>query len=60
MNIKINFKKRQLSKSNANLVLFVDEKFSITGLKKFISHSEYSYISDILKKKETKKKNCNF
>ena len=60
MNIKVNFKKQVLSKSNANLILFADEKFNITGLKKHISHSEYSYISDILKKKDTKKKIITF
>ena len=53
MNIKINFKKQVFNKSNANLILFVDEKFNISGLKKHISNSEYSYISDILKKKDT-------
>ena len=56
MNIKVNFKKQDLSKSSANLILFTDEKFSITGLKKHISHSEYSYISDLLDKKDNKKK----
>ena len=59
MNIKVNFKKQAFNKSNANLILFVDEKFNITGLKKHISNSEYSYISDFLKKKILKK-NCNF
>ena len=56
MNIKVNFKKQAFSKSNANLILFADEKFNITGLKKHISNSEYSYISDFLKKKILKKK----
>ena len=60
MNIKINFKKQLLNKSDANLILFADEKFNITGLKKHISNSEYSYISDIIKKKDTKKKIVTF
>ena len=60
MNIKVNFKKQVSSKSNANLILFADEKFNITGLKKYISNSEHSYISDILKKKDTKKKIVTF
>ena len=60
MNIKVNFKKQVFSKYNANLILFADEKFNITGLKKHISNSEYSYISDILKKKDTKKKIVTF
>ena len=56
MNIKVNFKKKDLNKSNANLILFADEKFNINGLKKHISNSEYSYISDLLNKKDAKKK----
>ena len=60
MNIKVNFKKQVSSKSNANLILFADEKFNITGLKKHISNSEHSYISDILKKKDIKKKIVTF
>ena len=38
------------------MILFADEKFNISGLKKHISNTEYSYISDILKKRDTKKK----
>ena len=60
MNVKINLKNRFLSNSNANLILFADEKFNITGLKKHIPHSEYSYISDLLNKKDTKKKILTF
>ncbi len=60
MNIKVNFKKQVFSKSNANLILFADEKFNITGLKKHISSSEHSYISDLLDKKDTKKKIVTF
>ena len=54
------FKKQVLSKSNTNLILFADEKFNISGLKKHFSNTEYSYISDILKKKDTKKKIVTF
>ena len=60
MNIIVNFKKQAFSKSNANLILFADEKFNITGLKKHISNSEYSYISDLLNKKDKKKKIVTF
>ena len=60
MNIKVNFKKQVLSKYNANLILFADEKFNITGLKKHISNSEYSYISDLLNNKDDKKKIVTF
>ena len=60
MNIKVNYKKQTFVKSDANLILFADEKFNITGLKKHISNSEYSYISDILKIKDTKKQIITF
>ena len=60
MNIKVNFKKQAFSKSNANSILFVDEKFNITGLKKHISKTEYSYISDLISKKDTKKEIVTF
>ena len=55
MNIKVNFKKQAFNKSNANLILFADEKFNIKGLKKHISNSEFSYISDLLNNKDNKK-----
>ena len=56
MNIKINFKNRVFDKSSGNLILFADEKFNISSLKKHISSSEYIYIFDILKTKDIKKK----
>ena len=56
MSIKISLKKRKLGKTNANLVLFVDDKFNISSIKKFISNLEYSYISDLLKTSDFKKK----
>ncbi len=49
MSIKINFKKASSKKTSANLVLFVDEKFGQTPLKKFISNSELSYVTDLLR-----------
>jgi len=60
MNIKINFKNQVFSKSNGNLILFVDEKFNILGLKKLISVSEYSYIQDLLKNRNLEKKIITF
>ncbi len=56
MSIKISLKKSKLGKTNANLVLFVDDKFNISSIKKFISNLEYSYISDLLKTSDFKKK----
>jgi len=55
MSIKINYKNNISNKSAANLVLFVDENFNISGLKKYLSNSEFSYITDLLKNCDLKK-----
>ena len=68
MSIKINFKNNDLNKSSANTVLFVDENFNISSLKKYLSNLEFSYVSDLLKNSDLKKNllffisffKCNF
>ena len=60
MNIKINFKKQVFNKSSENLILFIDENFNISSLKKSISSSDYSYVSDLLKTRDLKKKIITF
>ena len=49
MAVRISYAKKKLSKSSSNLVLFVDEKFNVSGFEKDLSKSEYSYISELLK-----------
>jgi len=56
MPIKINYSNIFTMKSPTNLVLFVDENFNTSGLKKIISNNEFSYISDLLKTSDLKKK----
>ena len=56
MSIKINYSNKALNKTSANLILFSNEKFNISNLKKFLSATEYSYISDLLKSSDLKKK----
>ncbi len=56
MSIKINYLNKTYSKISANLVLFSNEKFNINGLKKYLSNSEFSYINDLLKTSDLKKK----
>ncbi len=56
MSIKISFKKGIAGKTSSNLVLFVDEKFNTKLIKKYISNSEFSYISDLLKTSDLNKK----
>ena len=55
MSIQINYKNRDFQKSPANLLLFTDENFNISGLRKYISDKEFSYISDLLKTSDLKK-----
>jgi len=55
MSIKINYSNKTISKSSANLVLFTDEKFNISNLKKNISNTEFAYIKDLLKTSDLKK-----
>jgi len=55
MTIQINYKNSDLKKPSNNLVLFVEENFNISGLKKYISGAEFSYISDLLKNSDLKK-----
>ena len=56
MSIQINYKNTNLKKNSNNLVLFTDENFNIKPLKSYISISEFSYISDLLKSSDLKKK----
>ena len=55
MSIKLNYLKKTGNKLSSNLVLFCDEKYSINGLKKYLSNDEFSYISDLLKTINLKK-----
>ena len=56
MPININYRNTSLKQKNPNLVLFVDEKFNISSLRKHISSQEYSFISDLIKSTDLKKK----
>ena len=55
MSVKITYSKQAIRKFSINLVLFCNDKFYISGLKKYLTISEYSYISDLLKSNDLKK-----
>ena len=55
MSIKIIYTNKTASKSSSNHVLFVDEKFNIGSLKKYLANTELSYINDLLKTSDLKK-----
>ena len=55
MTVQIYYKNRASKKILGNLILFVNEKFDIKGLKNDLSITEISYISDLLKTSDLKK-----
>ena len=55
MTVKINYKNISFKKISHNLVLFTDDKFNLSPLKKYISKLEYFYINDLLKTSDLKK-----
>ena len=54
MTVLIDYNNKSKKTSN-NLVLFVGENFNISGIEKYLSNLEYSYISDLLKNSDLKK-----
>ena len=55
MTININYKKNNTNKISSNLVLFSNDNFDTKGLNRYLSKSEFSYISDLLKTSDLKK-----
>ena len=60
MSVKINYSNSSSKKNSSNLILFSDENYNISGLKNYISSSEYSFIADLIKTKDLKKKILSF
>ena len=60
MSVSINYRTSSSKKNASNLVLFVDEKFNISKLKKYILNTEYSFILELLKINSLKKKIISF
>ena len=54
MSVTINYKNNSLNKTSNNLVLFIDDKFNLSHLKKYISKLEFTYINDLLKVRDPK------
>jgi len=55
MSVKINYTKETLNKNSSNLVLFSNEKFNANGFRKYLSNTEFFYITDLLKTSDLKK-----
>ncbi len=60
MTVNINYKNIKSRSNSVNNVLFVDEKYNILGLKKFISSSDYIFLTDLLKIGDKTKEILNF
>ena len=60
MSVKINYKSISSKQNSSNLVLFVDEKYNISDIKKYISSSEFSFLLDLLKNKDLKREILKF
>ena len=56
----IDYKNSPKKNKLTNLVLFCNEKLDISGLNRYVSLKEYSYISDLIKTKDLKKKIHSF
>ena len=56
MAVKISYTSKKNNDRSGNSVLFVDEKFDLRTLKKSFSNSEFTYINDLLKTSDLKKK----
>ena len=56
MSVQINYNKIPSDKTSVNHVLFTEENFNILGLKKYLLNKEYSFVSDLIKSKDIKKK----
>ena len=60
MSVQIAYKNKISNKNAHNLVLFVDEKFNISNLKKHISTKDFNVISDLIQNRDIKKKIAAF
>ena len=55
MPIKIDYSKKAFSQSTSNLILFSNDEFNNKDFKKYLSNSEFEYISELLKSSDLKK-----
>ena len=55
MSIEISYSKKTISSTSANLILFTNDKFNTSNLKRHLSDPDFAYINDILKTSDLKK-----
>ncbi len=60
MSIEIIYKSKDDKNNLSNVILFIEEKFEISSIRKHISTSEYSFVADLFKKVDQKKNLITF
>ena len=60
MPVSINYKTSPSKKNLNNVILFIDEKFTISKIKKYVSKNDFLLISDLLKTKNFDKEILSF
>jgi len=60
MSVIVNYKAKPVKKTSSNIILFSDENFNISGLKKHILNADYSFIADLIKTKNKNDKILSF
>ena len=56
MSINISYKNSSFKPKSGNLIFFVNEKYSLLGLKKHLTKYEYEFIDDVIKSQNLSKK----
>ena len=60
MSAIINYKSSFIKKNSSNIILFSDEDFNISALKKHILKADYLFMSDLIKTKDKKDEILSF
>ena len=60
MSVEINYKNNLPKNINGNLIFFVDEKYSTSGIQKYFTKSENLLVSNLIKTQNLSKKIVNF
>ena len=60
MSVTVKYRSKPSNNNPSNLLLFIDNNFDIKTIKKYISRSDFSLISDLIKSQNMKKKIISF
>ena len=60
MSIKINYKNNSLKNNSGKFIFFVDEKYTLSSLKKSLNKSEYQFMRDIISSNDLSKNIISF